>query len=59
MFKYFSTAGAYAAFRGGLTLQGGSAGLWPLPHPERSDHDNCVYTNEMPCGSMRAAGPPR
>ena len=57
--QVFFNGGAYAAFRGGVTLQGARRGAGPYRIPNVRITVTCVYTNEMPCGSMRAPGQPQ
>jgi CO/xanthine dehydrogenase Mo-binding subunit len=55
---YFDS-GAYAGFRGNPTLAGArrAAGPYNIPHIRITV--SCVYTNHLPCGSMRAPGQPQ
>ena len=52
-------SGAYAAYRGGAGMSGArrSAGGYAIPHIRVVSR--CVWTNHMPCGSMRAPGQPQ
>ena len=57
--KVLFNGGAYGAFRGGITLLGArrAAGPYRIPHVRITT--TCVYTNQLPCGSMRAPGQPQ
>jgi carbon-monoxide dehydrogenase large subunit len=52
-------SGAYAGFRPNVSLNGVSraAGAYRVPHVRIVG--NCVYTNHLPCGHMRAPGQPQ
>jgi CO/xanthine dehydrogenase Mo-binding subunit len=52
-------SGAYAAYRGGAGMSGArrSPGGYAIPHIRVVSR--CVWTNHMPCGSMRAPGQPQ
>jgi CO/xanthine dehydrogenase Mo-binding subunit len=52
-------SGAYAGFRGGVTLLGARRGAGPYRIPNVRISVSCVYTNQLPCGSMRAPGQPQ
>ena len=51
--------GAYAGFRPGMTLNGTfrSAGVYRIPNVRITS--TCAYTNQVPCGHMRAPGQPQ
>jgi CO/xanthine dehydrogenase Mo-binding subunit len=51
--------GAYAGFRPGMTLNGTfrSAGVYRIPNVRITSV--CAYTNQVPCGHMRAPGQPQ
>jgi carbon-monoxide dehydrogenase large subunit len=57
--KVLFNSGAYAAFRGNLTLAGSRRAAGPYRIPNVRIVSSCVYTNQMPCGSMRAPGQPQ
>src|SRR5215207_6360449 len=48
--------GAYAGFRGGITMQGARRAAGPYRIPNIRITTSCAYTNQLPCGSMRAPG---
>ncbi|HYU19861.1 MAG TPA: xanthine dehydrogenase family protein molybdopterin-binding subunit [Chloroflexota bacterium] len=52
-------SGAYAGFRGGITLAGSRRAAGPYRIPNVRIVTSCVYTNQLPCGSMRAPGQPQ
>jgi CO/xanthine dehydrogenase Mo-binding subunit len=51
--------GAYHGFRGGITMQGARRAAGPYRIPNIRITTSCAYTNQLPCGSMRAPGQPQ
>jgi carbon-monoxide dehydrogenase large subunit len=52
-------SGAYAAYRGGPGMTGARRAPGPYAIPHIRVQSRCVWTNHMPCGSMRAPGQPQ